>query len=565
MIDIGRKDIVAALILGGLAFALWIPRLQGPIDLRWDGGAYYTLGTSLAQGKGYRLLNEPGEIQSTLHPPMVPLIVALHQIALGTGDMFVVGWWLRNFYLILFISYIVASYFMFRRFLPVGYSIAAAAATMFQLHTIFMSDLVFPETPYGLVTVLFILGDGEGGRRATGCLRGALAVTAFALRTIGVSLLAAWVIESLVKRRLAQAIRRAIVLIVPVLLWTGYIRLVESGAEYRRPAYDYQRADYTYINVSYARNLRLRDPFRPELGNATLKDRMGRFADNLMLMPVKAGEAVSTTGPVWDLLRMRLNEMTGLNLPRWLAVELVLLCFSLFAAAGILLQLARGQCVIPLYILLSLGAICLTPWPAQFNRYLSPLTPFLMLSLFIGMRALVVRIGLLLPAGKRRCSPVPLVITVILIAVSQAATVYLIFTKWHQRVSVVNHTGERVEYKLFFYYGSDRMADAWLDKVRESATGREVIASSNPQLVYLRTGLRSVLPPLEIDPLKSQQLLDSVPVRYLILEDGPFYSYVKRVVTDRPEDWGRVQSAGESVVIDGRSPVMTGVFERVVR
>lgn len=39
MIDIGRKDLVAALILGGLALALWIPRLQGPIDLRWDGGA----------------------------------------------------------------------------------------------------------------------------------------------------------------------------------------------------------------------------------------------------------------------------------------------------------------------------------------------------------------------------------------------------------------------------------------------------------------------------------------------------------------------------------------------
>lgn len=565
MIDIGRKDIVAALILGGLAFALWIPRLQGPIDLRWDGGAYYTLGTSLAQGKGYRLLNEPGEIQSTLHPPMVPLIVALHQIALGTSDMFVVGWWLRNFYLILFISYIVASYFMFRRFLPVGYSIAAAAATMFQLHTIFMSDLVFPETPYGLVTVLFILGDGEGGRRATGCLRGALAVTAFALRTIGVSLLAAWVIESLVKRRLAQAIRRAIVLIVPVLLWTGYIRLVESGAEYRRPAYDYQRADYTYINVSYARNLQLRDPFRPELGQATLKGRIRRFADNLMLMPVKTGEAVSTTAPLWDLLRMRLNDTAGLTILGPPMVRLVLIGLSLLAAAGILLQFARGQYVIPVYILLSLGAICLTPWPAQFNRYLSPLTPFLMLSLFIGMRALVEKIGLLLTAERRRLSQVLPAIVVTLIAVSQAMTVYLMFSKWHQRVSVVNNDGERVEYRLFFYYDSDRMTDSWLDKVRESATGMEVIASSNPQLVFLRTGLKSVLPPLEIDPLKSLRLLDSVPIRYLILEDGLYYSYVKRVVTDRPEDWRKVSSAGQSTVIDGRNPVMTGVFERVVR
>ena len=37
-----------------LAIILWAPRLSGPIDLRWDGGVYYLLGTSLATGHGYR-------------------------------------------------------------------------------------------------------------------------------------------------------------------------------------------------------------------------------------------------------------------------------------------------------------------------------------------------------------------------------------------------------------------------------------------------------------------------------------------------------------------------------
>ncbi len=46
-------------VLGILIVILWIPRLHGPIDMRWDGGVYYVLGTSLAEGKGYRLLNEP--------------------------------------------------------------------------------------------------------------------------------------------------------------------------------------------------------------------------------------------------------------------------------------------------------------------------------------------------------------------------------------------------------------------------------------------------------------------------------------------------------------------------
>ena len=34
-----------------LAIVLWLPRLTGPIDLRWDGGVYYILGTSLAEGQ----------------------------------------------------------------------------------------------------------------------------------------------------------------------------------------------------------------------------------------------------------------------------------------------------------------------------------------------------------------------------------------------------------------------------------------------------------------------------------------------------------------------------------
>lgn len=36
-----------------IALLVWLPRLSGPIDLRYDGGVYYLLGTSLAQRHGY--------------------------------------------------------------------------------------------------------------------------------------------------------------------------------------------------------------------------------------------------------------------------------------------------------------------------------------------------------------------------------------------------------------------------------------------------------------------------------------------------------------------------------
>jgi hypothetical protein len=47
--------------LAAVCLILRVPHLGGPLDLRFDAGVYYTLGMSLAEGKGYRILSEPGE------------------------------------------------------------------------------------------------------------------------------------------------------------------------------------------------------------------------------------------------------------------------------------------------------------------------------------------------------------------------------------------------------------------------------------------------------------------------------------------------------------------------
>jgi hypothetical protein len=52
------------LLIGAAALAFWWPRWGGPSDLRWDGGAYYVLGTSLARAEGYRILGEPGGLST---------------------------------------------------------------------------------------------------------------------------------------------------------------------------------------------------------------------------------------------------------------------------------------------------------------------------------------------------------------------------------------------------------------------------------------------------------------------------------------------------------------------
>src|SRR4051794_22218519 len=90
-----RRRSLVCLLIGIAAFASWLPRWGGPIDLRWDGGAYYILGTSLALGEGYRILSEPGGLPSSVHPPFVPAFVAAHELLLQSTDPVVVGRALR--------------------------------------------------------------------------------------------------------------------------------------------------------------------------------------------------------------------------------------------------------------------------------------------------------------------------------------------------------------------------------------------------------------------------------------------------------------------------------------
>src|ERR1700730_5174754 len=109
-----------------IALLLWIPRLSGPIDLRWDAGVYYLLGTSLAEGHGYRIPSEPGSPEALQYPPLLPAVVALHQWVLGTTNVDTVAPWLRKSYAALFVAYALAVLALARRYLRPGFAVTAA-------------------------------------------------------------------------------------------------------------------------------------------------------------------------------------------------------------------------------------------------------------------------------------------------------------------------------------------------------------------------------------------------------------------------------------------------------
>jgi hypothetical protein len=535
--SLSKADAVALIVLLALATALWLPRFQGPIDLRWDGGVYYVLGTSLAEGKGYRLLNEPGEIKAVQYPPLLPALIAAHQVVLKTNDPTVVGQQLRLSSFFMFVIYILAVYVLARRYFALGLALLLTLICLFNFELHFLSDLCFPEVAFALATVLFVLTHDRSGK-VLAIISATLAVAAYGLRTAGVCLLAAWVFEGLSNKDFKNAALRLALMLTIVIGWQSYIRSVENEPIYRNPAYAYQRADYLFYNVSYLRNAFLKEPYAKS-DPASMVDLAARSLRQLAESPMRLGVAVTSDRSAWDDQRSIVNRRLGFNLiPRWM-INVVLVPLGLLILAGVALQFARRQWIIPFYLLLSLALFSLTPWPEQFTRYFMPLTPFVALPLFLVLESLNNYLRRVWPE-KGRFGVILSGSLVSVILFQNGLTVAMMYRRIHQDVNYVDRNGTTVTYRLFFYTSNYRELDRGLDWLRQVAEPDDVIAFSMPHWVYLRTGRKAIMPPFETDPAAAQKLLDTAPVTFLIQGRGfPLETrhYVAPVVETFPELW----------------------------
>ncbi len=533
-----KPDLFAVVFLLGLSAALWAPRLVGPIDLRYDAGVYYILGTSLAEGKGYRLLNEPGEIQAVQYPPLLPALVALHEKVLGSRDPAWVGQWLRVTYCLISTATVIAAYAMARAFLRPIYAVCVGAATALYGQGIFISDLLFTEIPFSLLSLLFVIFNRRSGAARFSAPTALAGVAAYLLRTAAIALLAAWIAESLLRRRWQQAAVRVAVTLLPVLAWQAYIVHVTSGAEYQHPAYLYQRAPYQYYNVTYAENLMLVDSFRPERGWLSWTTLQDRISTNLAHIPQTFGEGASTGQYFWWLAVHRAESLLDLDehlpMPNLVYLLWFLGCLVL---VGLGLLALQGEWLICLYVAGATALMCLTPWPAQFIRYVIPLTPFLSLALVLAL--------LRFQEFTARCPTkwVQPLGRIVLVGVMTPVLAAAAFGPQHL-LRERHRTGAR----LIFYFKEWKEFDDSLAWLKDHVGPGDIVAAWSPHQVYLKTGCKAVMLPMEADFAKAQRLLDSVPVTYLLVDDVVLETmsdlYTKPIVRRNRTCWQRVYASG---------------------
>lgn len=529
---------------------LILPKIRGPIDLRFDAGVYYLLGTSLAQGRGYRLANEPGEIEAVQYPPVLPAIVAAHELVLGSADPFVVAPALRLTMHALYVVYVLAAFALAQRYATTGTAFCVAAFSATNLYAYYLSDLCFSEMPFAAVTMGFLLVPADRT-----WLRGILAALAFGLRTIGLALLGAWVLEALIERRWRAAGLRVAIAAVPVLAWQAHVQRVQASEAYRAPAYAYQRAPWNYYNVTYADNLRLVDPFRPELGKLEARGVVQRVGANLQRLPLSLGEAVSSPDTGWDWMVQRIYGRLGVDGEPGPWVLIAPFVLGLLVAVGLVAMSLGVPRTAALYAIASIALICSTPWPSQVTRYLMPVTPVLVLAAFRGLD--VIRRRAQAPSGKGLALTTGLF--VVPIAMVQTFVAYSTYTWQRSQVSPEDLGGQAHAASYFYFTAGWQGMERTFLWLREHAEADAIVACSTPHQAYLRTGRRAVMVPFEADPEDCLELLDSVPVRYVIVDSLAFIDVARRYAAPAlalaPERWVLVhEDAPGDVRVYRRSP-----------
>lgn len=527
-------------ILVALVAALWAPRLQGPIDLRWDAGVYYILGTSLYEGKGYRLLNEPGLPQALQYPPLLPAIVAAHEWLVGDARPAVAGQLLRWMMAALTLAYVLASYAAARWWLGPGAALAAGVLVAANAWVLFMSDVCFAEIPFGLASLGFLAITRSGNRWAHEAAAGTVGVACYLLRTLGLALLAAWVLEALVRRRYARAAFRAAVAAIPVLAWQGYVSHVRQGPEYARPAYAYQRAPYLMYNVSYFENMSLLDPFDPARGNASPVRVAKRTVKHFLNIPAILGQVVSAQQGAWRSLRLRAEPLMGRRLAR--LAEVPPLVLGMLVLVGLAVLASRGEALVVLFLGATFGMICVSPWLDQFVRYLTPLASLMVPALLLGLSAVHEHVRRRGRIWARTATAGTLALLLGLAASVAHGMVSMIGEKAGFAPYTDRH-GEPQRQRLFFYNDQWAGFDSALAWLARSADPTEVVATTAPHWTSLRSGVKAVQPPYEDDPGTAQRFLDSVPVSYVIV-DGFDYSggnlsrrYAAPAIREHPTLW----------------------------
>ncbi len=513
--------------LGSAAVALailplYLLRLNAVVGLMVDDAWYIVLAKALSEGAGFRLISSATTPIQPLYPPGFPAILS---VVYRLDPEFPRNVWLLkgvSIAAMMGVGLLTYAYLNGCRRLSrelavcVAIAVTITPAFVFFATSTVMSECVFALCQLGALLVLHRSGDASSDRsgRNLAVLAAVLAAAAMLVRSAAVAIILAGLIWFAKERLWRRAVWFGAVAALCILPWILYSRVNAPTAS--------QRTEHGgAVAYEYLDQLSMRWAGAPRLGRITARELPKRISTNFtdifgrsvggILVPTMFRDASESGEEALSLVPTTGFAVPGMgNLRETMLVSAVL---SMIAFIGFVQTVRERLTVAEVFIPIALGIIMV--WPFWSFRFVVPLTPLLLFYFTRGIHALVPR-----AAGI-------VLLTVIGLHLYDHAG-YIVHARSMGRVGWVEQA---------------RDVDALLEWIQRGGLADDgLLVTTNPGLVYLRTGRKSLASdhPLLEWPTWKQRGVRYVAVLYpLELPSGQIQSSVslawaslgRRVVT----------------------------------
>ena len=474
-----RRASQPALIAAGLVLAallIYALRVNEVAGLMADDAWYALLGKSLADGTGYKIISSAAE---AIHPLPPPGFSALLSIVFRASPDFPQNVpLLKSVSIAAMMGVGLLTYGYLRRHRQQSREIAGCVAVatalvpafVFLATSTLMSEGVFTLAQLAAVVLIHRSVEASDARRRLLLTIAAAGLTAAAvlIRSAAAGLVLAMIFWLVYERRWKGAALYAAVVVLSLLPWMTYARLNAPTAEQRAAhggplAYDYlDQLTMRWAGVPGSGRVTIADiPARivTNLTNVAARDIGGIFVPAILRGPSESGEEVVS---LWGSTGLASGGMGAAG--ETMAISLLL---SSIVLTGFIVTVRRRMTVAEFLVPISVAIILL--WPFASFRFMLPLIPFLFFYLVVGLQTLT------------RSAQVARIVLLCVIGLSL-----------FDHAGYVFHMRRQSEPVQGGWVGSAREVDTALVWIRDNLGSDGIIATTNPALLYLRTGRKSI-------------------------------------------------------------------------
>jgi hypothetical protein len=479
-----RASVVAAAATAGFVIAIYALRLDHAIGLIVDDAWYVVLAKGLSEGRGFRLVSSAATEIMPAVPPGFPAILApIFLVSTFPSNLI----WLKLVSVVAMLAAAVVCWIDFTRHrdVPHGAALMLATAAVITPAFVFLAtSTVMAECVFALAQLITVILVERVVRDPHASSRGAVSAgvagaAAILIRLLGVAVVAAAIGYLLINRRWRHAALLAATVIVCLVPWQLYARA-------NQPTVAERMAHGGTIAFSYQQLLAMRQPGNTRAGDASAVERVvraGRNAADILRRDVGAIVVpVFYRGPSesgQELLSVVGGASQTGSMGRGAGVVTVSLVLSALIVFGVARR--REWFSMPALLIVSSLLVIVTVGSQTF-RYLVPLTPYLLLFFW---RAL----------GSGAAARIALMCLIGFNVMDHALYIQQKLTgspPW-----------------LAEFAGNDEVL-TWLSN---HVTEPGAVASTNPGLVYLRTGRKGVVYTF---PEENQANWTASGVRYIV-------------------------------------------------